>query len=656
LKQLNHQADEVVISGSMKEVVRNKSTVPVEIYKASFFKKTAVSNLFESMQMVNGVLPVTTCNVCNTGSISINGLDGPYTMVMIDGMPIVSALSSVYGLNGIPNSMIDRIEVVKGPASTLYGSEALAGLINIITTNPSAAPQLSVDVFGTTYNELNVDLAAKYASQKFVTLFSANFFNQQTPWDKNKDGFTDIALQQRVSLFNKWQFYNKAKRNNSIALRYIYEDRWGGQTQWNKSFRGSDSVYGESIYTHRAELIGNYDVNAQRNLKLMYSYNLHYQNSMYGITPYNALQQVGFVQLYNNMQWRKHDITAGIATRYNYYDDNTVATQKGDSGAVTNKPLQTILPGVFVQNEIAFSLRHQLLLGGRVDFYRSHGFIFSPRMNYRWRLNESNTIRLSAGNGFRVVNLFTEDHAALTGARRVVVRSELQPEQSYNINANYTRFLSFDKGFITLELSPFYTYFTNRIIADYDTDPDAIIYDNLNGFAVSRGVSFTADATWKKGTRLNIGATALDVFREDKLANGQTERLRLLYAPEWMIIAQFTLPISAIDISVDYTAQAYGPMRMPVLENDFRPAYSPAYSLHHIQLTKTFHNGLALYGGVRNLFNFMPLSPIMRPNDPFDKQVNDVVNNPNQYTFDAAYNYAPVMGIRFFAGVRYVIK
>ena len=108
--------------------------------------------------MVNGVQPQLNCNVCNTGDIHINGMEGPYTMLLIDGMPIVSSLSTVYGLSGIPNSMVKRIEVVKGPASTLYGSEAVGGLINIITKDASLSPRLKVDLSATSVQEYNADL------------------------------------------------------------------------------------------------------------------------------------------------------------------------------------------------------------------------------------------------------------------------------------------------------------------------------------------------------------------------------------------------------------------------------------------------------------------------------------------------------------------
>jgi outer membrane receptor for ferrienterochelin and colicins len=130
--------DEIVVTGTMKEVRKIESPVPVEIYAPTFFRKNPTPNLFDALQNVNGVRPQLNCNVCNTGDIHINGLEGPYTMILIDGMPIVSGLSTVYGLSGIPNSLVDRIEIVKGPASSLYGSEAIGGLINVITKNRAA--------------------------------------------------------------------------------------------------------------------------------------------------------------------------------------------------------------------------------------------------------------------------------------------------------------------------------------------------------------------------------------------------------------------------------------------------------------------------------------------------------------------------------------
>lgn len=107
--------EEIVISGSLRPASKMESPVPVEIYSNTFFKKNPTPSVFESLQNVNGIRPQLNCNVCNTGDIHINGLEGPYTFVLIDGMPIVSGLSTVYGLTGIPQALIERVEIVKGP-------------------------------------------------------------------------------------------------------------------------------------------------------------------------------------------------------------------------------------------------------------------------------------------------------------------------------------------------------------------------------------------------------------------------------------------------------------------------------------------------------------------------------------------------------------
>ena len=202
LENMDSGLDEVVVSGTMQEVSKLESPVPVEVYSANFFRANPTPSVFESLQNVNGVRPQINCNVCNTGDIHINGLTGPYTTILIDGMPIVSGLATVYGLTGIPQSLINRMEVVKGPASTLYGSEAVGGLINVITKNPISAPAFSVDAFGTGWGEVNLDLGFRSKlGSKVQALTGINGFYYDNPIDNNQDGFTDLTLSKRISLF-----------------------------------------------------------------------------------------------------------------------------------------------------------------------------------------------------------------------------------------------------------------------------------------------------------------------------------------------------------------------------------------------------------------------------------------------------------------------
>ncbi len=657
-----NQLNEVVVSGTLKAVRRLESPVPVEVYSPAFFKKNPTANIYDALQNVNGVRPQLNCGVCNTGDIHINGLEGPYTLILIDGMPIVSSLATIYGLSGIPNSLVERIEIVKGPASSLYGSEAVGGLINIITKNATNAPLFSADYFTTSYAENNLDLGMKFnIGNKAASLLGINYFNYNQKIDKDKDGFTDVTLQDRVSLFNKWTFDRNDNRIFSIAIRGTYEDRWGGDVRWERKFRGGNEIYGESVYTKRTELIGVYQLPTTEKLLLSFSGNLHYQDSRYGTTSYIANQKIGFAQLIWDKKYRNHDLLMGIASRYTYYDDNTVAT----SSLGTNNATTTWLPGIFIQDEITFSERHKLLAGLRYDYNSDHGTIVTPRLAYKYKINDNNIIRFNTGTGFRVVNLFTEDHAALTGSREVIIKSNLNPEQSINANLNYIKKINFSNGiFLGIETTAFYTRFSNKIISDFESDPNKIIYGNVDGHAISQGISANIDVNFPNGLKVIAGATLLD---NQNIENGISERPLLTekFTATWSV----SYKIRPLHLTLDYTGNVYSPMRLPLgSELDPRSPNSPWYSIQNIQLSYNGMENFEFYGGVKNLLNFTPKrnNPflISRTDDPFDQQVQYNANgqvmvtpqNPYGLTFDTTYIYAQNQSIHAFFGLRYLIR
>ena len=646
--------NEVVVTGTLKPISRLETAVPVEIYTTTFLKKNPTPNIFEALQNVNGVRPQLNCNICNTGDIHINGLEGPYTMVTIDGMPIVSGLSTVYGLTGIPNSLIDRIEIVKGPASSLYGSEAVGGLINIITKKTENAPLFFADFFTTSWLENNVDIGTKYNVGKNITsLLGLNYFNFNQRIDNNKDNFTDVTLQNRISVFNKYDFKRKKDREMSLAGRFFYEDRWGGEMQWNKSYRGGNEVYGESIYTKRFEIIGKYQLPLTEKINTSFSYVNHDQNSVYGETKYIANQKIAFAQATWDKKINANDILIGAAFRHQFYDDNTPATES------TNK---SDISSFFAQNEISFKDNKSLLLGTRFDYNSNNGAIFTPRIAYKWKPTENDVFRVNAGTGFRIVNLFTEEHAALTGARDVIISENLDPEKSYNINANYLKKYKLNNGArAALDVTGWYTYFNNQILPDYDTNPNQIIYANLNGFSNTYGITVNGEFIFPFGLKTNLGFTLLESKNK---RNGivSTPILTEKFSATWGASMDFPLA----NLTLDYTANLYGPMRLALLgELDPRREYSPFWSLQNLQATYKKWGAIELYGGVKNILNWTPNRNnaflIARANDPFDNEVTfnqngDAIattNNPYALTFDPTYMFAPNQGRRFFLGLRF---
>lgn len=642
----NDSLDEVVISGTLRQVSKLKSTIQVELYTDEFFRATPKASFFEAIEGINGVRPQLNCNICNTGDIHINGQEGANTMVLIDGLPLVSGLSSVYGLSGIPQSLIKQVEVIKGPASTLFGSEAIGGVINLITKLPENVHPFSIESFTTSWGELNIDLGSKYKLNNASGLIGVNYFNYSNPIDKNGDGFTDMTLQHRVSIFNKIK-----TKKTSLAFRYFYENRWGGETNWNSSYRGGNEVYGESIYTSRIEAFGKYDIS--ENLFIQYSLNNHDQNSVYGVTSYNALQIIGFIQGVYSKKIKNHNLLFGATFRYTSYDDNTPATTKKEV---------TSLPGIFIQDEWNLSESKSLLFGIRYDKNSIYGDILTPRLNYKWASkNKSTIVRLGFGTGYRVVNVFTEDHAALTGARDVIFSEDILPEKSRNININWNQKLYSKYGTIfDLDLSVFNTVFSNRILPDYDTNPNQIIYGNLEGESVTQGVTLNINSVSANGLKINMGATFIDskiIQNNETIYPFLTEKVSGNYRISYAIYNP--------KMKFDLSGTVIGRMKLPLLSLlDTRDPYSPVINIINFQATYTF-NEIDLFAGIKNILDFKPAAnSIARAFDPFDKEVRfgnsgqviPTQNNPNALSFDPSYVYYSNQGRNGFIGIRYHIK
>ena len=634
LKESFYNLDQVVVTGNMKEIFIQASPVKVEVITQNFLEKVASANLMEVIENVNGIQKQVNCGICGTNDIHINGMEGPYTLILIDGMPIMSSLSTVYGLNGIPTSLIKQIEVIKGPSSTLYGTEAVAGVINIITKKPADVSLIELDFFFNSDLEKNLDFAYAPKMKNIDMLFSGNLYSMTNFIDEvgdatGIDGFADVPLSDRLSLFNRWSVKRKSDKALGFSAKYYNEDRYGGVEDWTEVFRGSDSIYGESIYTDRVELAGKYEFPFKENIRLDASYNYHHQDSYYGDIKYEAWQEVFFA----NFLWDKkiglnHDLVMGYTHRYQTYIDSTL----------TNVNEQKFIPALFIQDEMKIRHNLSMLAGFRADHHKDHGLIYSPRLNVKWRPVIYTTVRLNGGTGFRTVNLFTEDHAALTGSRDVYLVEELKPEESYNLNLNVNHVFTLGSSSGTIDFDVFYTHFTNKILPDYETNENQIIYANLDGFSISRGFAFNVQQNFEIPLRITAGGIFLDVYSIDEDGVQEEE----LFAPSFSGVFSVSYQLAKHDASIDWTGKVYGPMNLPTYDEPFnRAEISPWFTLQHLQLNKRFNGQLSAYFGVKNIFDYTQDSPLIDPENPFGD------------SFDTAYTYGPMQGRRFILGVRY---
>jgi outer membrane receptor for ferrienterochelin and colicins len=652
---------EVNAIGSLRETNRLNSPIITDIYDKKYFEKNPSPNLLEVMDRMNGVRQQINCNVCGTGDIHINGLEGPYTLIVLDGVPIVGGLSSVYGLSGIPTFMLDKIEITKGPASSLYGSEAMGGVIHAFTKKATNKPEFYFQQFSTSDHELNTDIGVNFLLGKKLNVFSsANHFWLNKSHDKDGDNFTDIPIQKRFSFYQKWKIDRKENRIFTISGRILNENRWGGELDWNSTLRGSDSIYAETIITKRIEFNLAYQLPFKEKILFLAHFNRHNQDSYYGDMYFKADQRLGFFQLTWDKTLGKHEFLVGSNARKTYYNDNTPLTSSAND-INEQKPIDEILPGIFIQDQFKINNKNTLLISSRLDYHQTHKFIFTPRLAWMIKFNPNNTLRFHAGNGFRVVNLFSEDHAALSGAREVVISESLRPELSKSGNISYsTKIQLNEKWKIESDLSLFYTYFSNRIVADYDFNPSQIVYANINGFAESKGISIDLKLFYLRKLSFQSGFTLMNVSITE---NGQKEQQIL--TEKWSGNWTLTYIFDIIPLSVDYTGNIVGSMRLPLSsELDPRPEYSPIYSIQNIQFTYTANSNFSIFCGIKNLLNWTPAKGtpflIARTNDPFDNlisynengQVLSTPENPFALRFDPSYVYALNQGIRFFAGIR----
>ena len=553
--------------------------------------------------------------------------------------------------------IIDRFEVIKGPSSTLYGSEAVAGVINIITKDPEYEPDLSIDMMGTTLMEHfgNISFTPQIGNNH--GFIGANYAYANNYVDNNGDGFGDDIHMDRLSLFTKWDIERKSEKQLTVSGKYYYEDRRNGIEQFvddrnYRELRGDDQIYGESIYTKRGELFGTYALNTDEHVSIDYSLSTHQQNSFYGADEYNASQNIAFGNLIWQKDIRSHKLLAGLTTRYNAYDDNTIATEQEEHGEITNRPDNQFIPGLFVQDEFEISEALTLLGGLRLDSYEGHGLIISPRLNAKYNPTDFTTFRANAGTGFRVVNLFTEDHAFITGQRVVDIQEELQPEESYNGSLNILHEYFTDFGTGTMDVNGYYTYFTNKINPDY-SNPQKIIYENSDGYAVTKGVGLTVTHTFQWPLGIQAGVNVQEATRTEHGISTPIE-----FAPEWSGVGTVNYSFLKQDIVLGYTARFTGQMTLPEVYDlnasgqpvaQPRPTKSDPYSIHTLQLQKTLNNNLRIYGGVQNITNFRQASsPLAGFRDP------NAAAGFSEF-FDTSYAYAPNHGREVYLGLKWEV-
>lgn len=615
-----------------------KSEIKMSVITSHHFERNQVNNLMDAVNTISGLMQQIDCGVCYTNSIRINGMPGPYTTILIDGVPIIGALASVYGLNGINPSLIEKIEITKGPTSVVNGSEAIGGVINIITKSASENNLSSLSSFVNSQSELAIDGSHSIISGLGSTLISGSYWAMDRYIDKNNDNFSDSPNGKRMSLFAKHIGRFNNQRELSISAKAYLEDRNGGVKGWNKSHKGSDSVYGEYIKTERTEFLSSYRMNSESyKLEIRGSNTLHKQNSYYGDVNYKANQYINYLQVVGSSQKTKRNtFHLGAGLKHDRYIDKS-PINSGNYSRVT--------PHVFAENTFAITSDVSTLLGLRLDHHKNHGTIVSPVFNLKANTTPHQTIRLSAGTGFRLVNLVTEDHAALSGSREVIILGQLSPERSISSAFNLNQIVEFGLNNMMIDFDAFYTRFHNKIVPDYDTDPSKIYYSNSKGHSIARGASLFLNQNFYKFPLLySLGINYQEVFSSNNESIDGEKKVWETFVPKTSAVATIGYSFKSIGLGIDYTGTFTGSKPMPQYADHYNKSLrSPSHSIHDIQLSWSPYSARATKDGVnqgpikifvtaKNIFNFTQGSPLIESENPYSDG------------FDTNYIWGPMRG------------
>ncbi|MDE5419234.1 TonB-dependent receptor [Labilibaculum sp. DW002] len=584
--------DQVVVTADRNKIKRKDSPVVVNSISTKLLQQTSASNLADGLVFSPGLRVENDCNNCGFSQVRMNGLEGPYTQILINSRPIFSGLAGVYGLEHIPSNMIQRVEVVRGGGSALFGGNAIAGTINIITKDPISnsfkagvkygAVGVGADGAGSVANDITADFNASVVSEDHKSgIFIFGMNRQREDWDANDDGYSDLVKLENISA--GLRAYHKFTDLSKLTFEYhvVDEFRRGGDQLnlpahqakvaeqvkhrinsgglvwdqfFNKDRNSKFSVFASAQHIDRDSYYGAATTHDENGVELAVRIPDY---GAYGKTEDLAISTgAQFYTKMNNLLFAPADLTFGIENTYNKLKDDKLGyydIEKKEFTPTTNiadQKSNTI--GAFAQSKWDLGFMN-FLLGVRMDSYNvkndengheESNTVFSPRANVLFKLSEPMQFRMSYARGFRAPQIFDEDlHIEASGARRIIHENDpnLKEEtsNSYTASLDYTK--SFGKtqtyflveGFFTDLIDPFVNEFS-----EVDASGNMVMLrKNANG-AVVKGMNFEFKLAPSHKWDFQMGMTvqsskyddAVDQGEDDDTANTTTDEI--LRTPE----------------------------------------------------------------------------------------------------------------------------
>ncbi len=647
----NLTTDEVNVYANQPGTILNKaSTENVSTITSKGLRKAACCNLSESFQTNPSVDVEFSDAVTGAKQIKLLGLNGTYTQLMTEKVPNLRGISSTYGLAFIPGTWMESIQISKGAASVTTGYESITGQINIEYKKPETSDPLFLNLYANDYGAYELNFDTKYnISEEFGTMLLGHGSFKNTKMDHNNDSFLDLPMSNQINLMNNW-VYAGEKSHAKLTVRALYEDRKSGQNSYYPS--ENSNYYGIGIETQRYEFYTKsgyvFDSETFSSVAVILSGSYHDQNSFFGNRKYDALQKSAYANLIyeTDIQWTEHDhsehegedhvetpldkVNLGASFQLDNYNEKFI-----DQIISRNE----IVPGIFAEYTLS-AIKDLTLTGGvRADFHNLYGTFFTPRMHLRYQLDPVTVFRASAGKGFRVANIYSENTGLMASSRNFIIDEDLEPEEAWNYGVNLTTDVDLLGLLVTLNAEFYRTDFLNQVIIDVDRSATDVHLYNLAGESYSN--SFQTDLSFVpfKGFDVMLAYRMNDV---QMTIDGELRQKPLMSRHKGFMNLMYTTPGNGweFDMTIEYNGEGRLPNTSTYPE-EYRLGtnYKP-YGLLHGQITKRFDT-FEIYLGGENLTNYMQPTPVLGYDNPYGK------------FFDTSIVWGPIAGRKIYAGLRF---
>jgi len=638
--------EQVVVTASRTPKLFTESPVKISIISREDIEKKAPSNLADVLYQTTGVRVENDCQNCNFTQVRINGMEGKYTQILIDSSPVISAMTGVYGLEQIPAEMLDRIEIVKGGGSALYGGNAVAGVINILTKEPEENKTIlklhQESISGKPFTNLGFrsSLVSKNLNTK-AYLFGS--YQKRDSVDLNEDDFSELGTISNTSFgLNFYNYFSSIDSKLKLSFFRILEERRGGDlfdrppheantAEWIKTKQMGFSSDWNHYLTNKLHY--NFSLSLADAKRNTY-YGSHKDQNAYGTTKNPLL----FLNCQINYQIGNHVFSLGAQYKKDKINDKATGY---------NRVIKEVYheSGLFLQDDFRIGKTFSILAGLRLNRHSAlERLIFTPRLSILANLTKELSYRTSFSTGFRAPQVFDEDlHITQIGGEGMMVTNspDLKEEKSYSLNSGFDYGKQIGRTLIQFSIEAFYNKLKNTfILHEIKRIENARILERINGFGSKvYGLSFDFGLVLGPKFSLASGWTIQKSrLNEPEPDFNSREFFRTPSSYGFFNMSYENKKLVNVDLSGEYTGSMKAPHFAGYIDEDKLETTQSFWVLNlklHRPINITDNKKISVFLGAYNVFN------------SYQEDLDEGVDR------DSGYVYGPTRPRSFYMGFEF---